>query len=536
MRIPIGGNRVRTVGRRARRPRPSPAGQPAGRRRVFRRRRPGQGARRHDDHLGAPWVERRQPPRRATAWSTGRWRCPATRCASASGCRPTGTASSTSRAIGGLGGTIGNLDDGAGPRLCLGVDRHRPRRRRSDLGQQPRQGDRLRASRHARHRSGGQGADRPASTASRPAHAYFNGCSNGGRQALMEVQRYPTDFDGVIAGDPAFGTPMQAGRAVLFAAAAGVTGQLPAGREGGTAVGAARWRPATRRTASPTGWCPIRAPVRLQSRSSLLCEGAEASELSHGAAAGDRAGDLHRLEGPVGEGVHPAVSQGPRGRLERLARLDHRQRAAGGAAGRDAGLHRPRAVRLCADGVELPLPGARRRRARFLVAHVPVPGRPAAPGDDVPDPQPARYRPAAVCQDGGKLLVYHGWADPGISALGTLHYVEEATRLAGGQAAADAFLRTYFVPGMHHCSGGPGLDRFDMLTALEQWVEGGRGAGADRRVARRRRRGGALAAALSASAGCRLLGQRQHRRRSQLRVPGAALTPSQVGRRRDCGR
>src|SRR5439155_4597502 len=33
-------------------------------------------------------------------------------------------------------------------------------------------------------------------------HAYFNGCSNGGRQAMMEVQRYPEDFDGIIAGDP----------------------------------------------------------------------------------------------------------------------------------------------------------------------------------------------------------------------------------------------------------------------------------------------------------------------------------------------
>ena len=47
-------------------------------------------------------------------------------------------------------------------------------------------------------------------------YAYFNGCSNGGRQAMMEVQRYPDDFDGIIGGHPATGTPMQAGRAIVY--------------------------------------------------------------------------------------------------------------------------------------------------------------------------------------------------------------------------------------------------------------------------------------------------------------------------------
>ena len=57
---------------------------------------------------------------------------------------------------------------------------------------------------------------------------------------------------------------------------------------------------------------------------------------------------------------------------------------------------------------------------------------------------------------GGKIIIYHGWADPAISAYGTLDYYEEMTKQVGGQKEADAFSRLYFVPGMHHCSGGPG--------------------------------------------------------------------------------
>src|SRR5215831_18340869 len=49
-----------------------------------------------------------------------------------------------------------------------------------------------------------------------PRHAYFEGCSNGGRQALLEAQRYPEDFDGIIAGDPSFGTLGQLRRAMVY--------------------------------------------------------------------------------------------------------------------------------------------------------------------------------------------------------------------------------------------------------------------------------------------------------------------------------
>ena len=72
-----------------------------------------------------------------------------------------------------------------------------------------------------------------------------------------------------------------------------------------------------------------------------------------------------------------------------------------------------------------------------------------------------------------KLSAYHGWSDPGISAAGTVAYFDQMTKLVGGQKQADEFARLFMVPGMHHCGGGPGPNTFDMLPALEAWVEKG---------------------------------------------------------------
>jgi hypothetical protein len=80
---------------------------------------------------------------------------------------------------------------------------------------------------------------------------------------------------------------------------------------------------------------------------------------------------------------------------------------------------------------------------------------------------------AAFRKHGAKLIMYHGWADPGISAYGTVEYYDRVVEAAGGQDAADDFVRLYLAPGMHHCSGGPGPNTFDMLSVLEAWVERG---------------------------------------------------------------
>ena len=73
---------------------------------------------------------------------------------------------------------------------------------------------------------------------------------------------------------------------------------------------------------------------------------------------------------------------------------------------------------------------------------------------------------------GGKLLLYHGWANPQTPPGNTLDY-QEAVNARIGPARADRALRTFVVPGMGHCDGGSGTDTFDEMAALERWIEHG---------------------------------------------------------------
>ena len=72
-------------------------------------------------------------------------------------------------------------------------------------------------------------------------------------------------------------------------------------------------------------------------------------------------------------------------------------------------------------------------------------------------------------QRGGKLMLVHGMADPIFSALETVDY-QQRVNAAHGQAAS-RFVRTFLVPGMNHCAGGPATDAFDGLSAIVDWVE-----------------------------------------------------------------
>src|SRR5262249_44865079 len=84
---------------------------------------------------------------------------------------------------------------------------------------------------------------------------------------------------------------------------------------------------------------------------------------------------------------------------------------------------------------------------------------------------------------GGKLIQYHGWNDPQISPQNSVQYYEGVVKALGGADNVAGSYRLFMAPGMAHCGGGEGPNTFDMLGALEAWVE--RGTAPDRIVATR---------------------------------------------------
>jgi feruloyl esterase len=79
---------------------------------------------------------------------------------------------------------------------------------------------------------------------------------------------------------------------------------------------------------------------------------------------------------------------------------------------------------------------------------------------------------------GGKMIVWHGWADAIVTPLKTVEWYEEAAAAAGGEEALAEHVRLFMIPGLDHCGiqpgpGGMDQSRLDLLTRLERWVEEG---------------------------------------------------------------
>lgn len=292
--------------------------------------------------------------------------------------------------------------------------------------------------------------------------SYFNSCSNGGRQALMEAQRYPEDYDGIIAGAPANNWTH------LMANAMYTTQALTA--EPGS------WIPPAKLAiieAAALAACDAKDGVKdgVIDRpdqcgfqlASLLCKGADADTCltaAQVAALEKVLGGIRGSKGPIFPGYVVGGITGQGGWTEWIT---------GTAPGKSlmyafgSNFYSNIVYQDKAWDYRTFQPDRDTRKADEAGARV----------FNSTDPDLSKF-----AARGGKLILYHGWSDAAITPLSTIDYYKQIRRPEG-------FVRLFLVPGMKHCGGGPGPNEFgaspgaagdalhDIDAALERWVEEG---------------------------------------------------------------
>ena len=284
-------------------------------------------------------------------------------------------------------------------------------------------------------------------------HAYYAGCSTGGREAMVVTQRYPAYFDGVVSGAPA----MRTGYSNLALAYIGTVFAQAAGKD-------AAGKPAQL----------FSAAERDLIVGSLLdaCDDKD----------GIKDGMIFNSRGCAYDPVSLACKAGQTDKCLAPAKADALKKALAGPKDvrgnqiypgflYDAGIGQgPAGLPGLLFGVRIPV-GPPVDAATFDVDREAVrvaAGVNALIGDST------WTNLSTFAGRGGRLLFYHGSSDPWFSALDTVGYYEAMTRDNGGPEKVRSWSRLYLVPGMGHCGGGSSaLDRFDMLTAVTDWVEKG---------------------------------------------------------------
>ncbi|HLJ26296.1 MAG TPA: tannase/feruloyl esterase family alpha/beta hydrolase [Candidatus Angelobacter sp.] len=299
--------------------------------------------------------------------------------------------------------------------------------------------------------------------------SYFGSCSDGGREALMEAQRFPEDYDGILAGAPAnyWTHLLMAGAWEAQALMKDPASYIPAAKI--PALGAAVNAACDKQDGVADG--VINDPRACHfDPSVLLCKG----EDSNSCFTAPQVVALKKVyDGPTNSkgqplyvGRVPGAEDGPGGWVTWIT---------GSAPGKSLQyafttnffkymvFNNPdwdfKTFNFDSD-----LKTDDEKQARNV-------------NSTDPNLKPFRAR-------GGKLIIYHGWNDPAISPLNTINYYNSVLSTVGARESGD-FLRLYLVPGMQHCGGGPGPNSFgqqagstadaqhNIYAALEQWVEKG---------------------------------------------------------------
>src|SRR5262245_30612657 len=275
-----------------------------------------------------------------------------------------------------------------------------------------------------------------------PRFSYFAGCSTGGRQALTAAQRYPEDFNGIVAGAPASHTSTQAFGQIWFAQALGdPAGALP--REKLALVHDAVLNACDGLDGAKDG--VLENPLACTFDPKVLaCK-----------AGSDPASCLTDAQVTTVQKVYAGPSNPSTGK----------QIYVGLERGSEPGWN-PVPVSYAVDYFKYIVfkDPSWDPKALNYDAHVAQAGSGANLIFDANNPDMS-----AFTKRGGKLILYQGWGEPGIPPANLVRYYSEIQSKTSN--AKDA-VRLFMVPGMGHCGGGTGVNTFDMVTPLDRWVTG----------------------------------------------------------------
>jgi feruloyl esterase len=285
-------------------------------------------------------------------------------------------------------------------------------------------------------------------------HSYWNGCSEGGNQGLSEAQRYPQDYDGIVAGAPAnFFTHLQmGGNWISQAIHRDPTSFVPAGKMAAVHRAVLEACDALDGVKDGVLEDPRRCAVNLKA---LQCKGADGNEcLTEPQIAGLGKVYAGARKPSTGEQIFPGYMAG--GELEWQQWI----------VGTDVP---PRDLQhLIQEAffkyLAFENPQWQWQSFDFDKDVASVDGK-LAPILNATNPDLAGFKAR-----GGKIVQYHGWSDAAISPLNSIGYFNSVQAKMGDTSG---FYRLFMVPGMGHCAGGEGTDAFDKVGTLERWVEQG---------------------------------------------------------------
>jgi feruloyl esterase len=282
-----------------------------------------------------------------------------------------------------------------------------------------------------------------------PQLSYWNGCSAGGKQGLKEAQKYPGDFDGIVAGAPAANWSGRAAQSIWInrAVHGDEAAYIPPSKY--AVIHAAVLEACDGADGVKDG--VLEDPTRCTFDPELLeCKSAD---------------DSSCLTRPQVEAARKIYSAAVNPRTKQEIFPGHER-------GSELGWATMAGPQPFAIGLEF---------FRFAVFQDPTwdPGRFDFDRDYARAQRVAKGEINALDPNlrpffarGGRLIQYHGWSDPQISPRTSVEYHDAVVATLGRDRVSNNY-RLFMVPGMAHCRGGEGTDRFDMMSALENWVEKG---------------------------------------------------------------